>query len=548
LWAFEEQELETETVNSHCFPFRQIPHTTRLFLDYLDHTPSVQEFFPRSAHFLEWAKDEKSRVQYGQERRQRVVEILERQNRSFGSSSKTLENISAFRSGALALVTGQQVGLFGGPAFSLYKALTAVKFAAEAQKLGINCVPIFWLATEDHDLAEVNQARIPGPDGQLETLSSSARGANDAPVGGIVFGPEISELALRVENLLGECEATQLVRECYSPSETFGSAFAKFFSRLFADYGVIVLDGSDPEFDQIASPLYRQVIERSAELNRGLLTRNQQLQSAGYHQQVHVTPSTTPLFLMRNGSRLPVHAAASGKFLAGGEEITDSELLRLADSSPQTFSPNVLLRPVMQDYLLPTLAYVGGAAEVAYFAQVGTVYEALLGRTTPIVSRFSATLIEPKPQALLERYRLSFPDLFHGPEPLREKIGANLLGTNLQSSFEQVKTAIEKSMAAVQEALAHLDKTLVESAQNAESKMVYQLTNLQARAARAELRQSDVAERHARILSNALYPEKTLQEREFAGIYFAAKHGRELLNGLLETINPECVDHQLVSL
>jgi uncharacterized protein YllA (UPF0747 family) len=202
----------------------------------------------------------------------------------------------------------------------------------------------------------------------------------------------------------------------------------------------------------------------------------------------------------------------------------------------------------VQDYLLPTLAYVGGSAEVAYFAQAAAVYQSILGRVTPIVPRFSATLVEAKPQALLERYKLSFSDLFHGPEALRERIGSHLLGSNLQNSFQQAKTAMERSMIAVREALAHLDKTLVESAQNAESKMLYQLTNLQSRAARAELRHSEVADRHARFLSNTLYPEKTLQEREVAGVYFLAKHGRELLDGLLGTINPDCVDHQLVTL
>ena len=535
-------------MNSHCFPFRQIPHTTRLFLDYLESVPSVRQFFPLSPRFPEWAKDEADGVSYPAERRMRMAKILERQNRSFGATAKTLENISAFRSGALAIVTGQQVGLFGGPAFSLYKALSAIKLALEAKKLGLDCVPMFWLATEDHDLDEVNRTRIPAPDAQLETLISSARAADDAPVGTISFGPEISGLALRVENLLGENEITKLVRECYCPGETLGTAFAQLFSRLFADFGVIVLDGSDPELDQIASPLYREVIERSPELNQLLLKRDGELQTAGYHQQVHITSTTTPLFIYKNGSRIPVHSSGAGKFVISDEQVSRHGLLDLASSSPQSFSPNVLLRPVVQDYLLPTLAYVGGAAEVAYFAQVGAMYQALLGRITPIIPRFSATLIETKPQALLERYKLSFPDLFRGSDALREAIGAHLLGPNLQSSFQQVKAAVEKSMAAVQEALAHLDRTLVESAQNAESKMLYQLTNLQSRAARAELRHSEVADRHARLLSNTLYPDKTLQEREFAGIYFLAKYGREVLDGLLGTINPECVDHQLVNL
>ena len=535
-------------MNSHCFQFRQVPHTTRLFLDYLEYAPSTQQFFPRSPRFRDWAPDESARIEYPANRRDQLARILETQNKSFGASAKTLENVAAFRSGALAIVTGQQVGLFGGPAFSIYKALSAISLANEAQKLGIKCVPIFWLATEDHDLQEVNQVKVPAADATFETLATTARGAEDAPVGSISFGPEISELALRVENLLGgETEITKLLAECYCPGETFGSAFAKLFARIFASFGVIILDGSDPELDQIAAPLYREVVERSTELNHALLQRDEQLHAAGYHQQVRITSSSTPLFVIRNGSRIPVHAA-DGKFFIAAEEVSKQELLQLATSSPEAFSPNVLLRPVVQDYLLPTLAYVGGSAEVAYFAQVGTLYQALLGRVTPIVPRFSSTLIETKPQALLERYKLAFSDLFHGPEALRERIGSHLLGPNLQSSFQQAKTTLERSMSAVREALAHVDKTLVESAQNAESKMLYQLTNLQSRAARAELRHSEVADRHARLLSNSLYPDKTLQEREMAGIYFLAKHGRELLDGLLDTINPDCVDHQLVTL
>ncbi len=339
----------------------------------------------------------------------------------------------------------------------------------------------------------------------------------------------------------------RLLAECYRPGETFGTAFAKLFARLFADLGVILLDGSDPELDQIVAPVYRRVIEQCSDLNQKLFQRDEQLQSAGYHQQVRITPTSTPLLAMRDGSRIPVHTDA-GSFSIGDAQHSKQDLAALAASSPQTFSPNVLLRPVVQDYLLPTLAYVGGSAEVAYFAQAAALYEAILGRVTPIVPRFSATLIEAKPQALLEKHRLSLADVFQGPEPLRETIGARLLGPNLQASFDQATSTVEKSMAAVKETLAQLDKTLVESAENAESKMMHQITSLRARAARAETRQSEVAERHARVLSNNLYPEKALQERGFAGVYFLAKHGRELLGQLLETIDPNCLDHQLITL
>src|SRR5215469_9171930 len=155
-------------MNSYCLPFRQIPYSTDLFLDYLDFTPKVQHFYPRSPRFLEWEKDESNRIQYPAERRARIADILERQNKAFSAGPKTLENVAAFRRGAQAIVTGQQVGLFGGPVFSIYKALSAVKLANEAKKSGVDCVPVFWLATEDHDLEEVNQLQLPNAECVLD--------------------------------------------------------------------------------------------------------------------------------------------------------------------------------------------------------------------------------------------------------------------------------------------------------------------------------------------------------------------------------------------
>jgi bacillithiol biosynthesis cysteine-adding enzyme BshC len=535
-------------LNSQCLPFRQVPHATRLFLDFLDYKPSVHNFFPRSPRFLEWAYDEASHVRQPADRRKRVAEILERQNRGLEASAATLQNISRFREGAMAVVTGQQVGLFGGPAFSLYKALSAVKLANEARCLGVDCVPVFWLATEDHDLDEVNQAGIPTLDGALEPLKSSAFGGKDAPVGAIRFNAEISQTVEHAAALIGDSEITALLRETYRAGETFGSAFAKLFAKLFAEFGVILLDGSDPELDSIAKPVFQAAIDRSQQLNHALLSQDEGLNSAQYHQQVRITDSSTLFFVFKDGARVPVHAQAKGNFLIGDGAVSRRELLDLCESAPESFSPNVLLRPVIQDYLLPTLAYVGGSAEVAYFAQAKAVYQALLQRTTPIVPRFSATLIETKPKALLDKYKLAPQEVFLGPTELGDKIASRLLPPNLQSSFEEATRAVERSMSAVEQSLGLLDKTLTESARNAQSKMLYQITNLRARAARAELRQAEIVGRHAEFLSASLYPEKSLQEREFAGVYFLAKHGSDLLHQLLATIHPDCLDHQWVTL
>ena len=549
-------------MKAQCLSFAQVPHTSRLFIDYLAYSPSVQPFYPHSSNFSEWFKAESSAIQYDPSRRRRVSAILERQNKSWGASPQTFANLDRLRKGAAAVVTGQQVGLFGGPMFTIYKALTAVKLAEEASAAGVDSVPVFWLATSDHDLAEVNHVSLPGADGILRTLATSSHGVAGAPVSNVRLGDEILAVVEEAASLLGDSEASQWLRESYVPGETLGSAFARLFARLFGAWGVILLDASDAELHQVAAPIYRTAIERAEELNAALLHRGQALEKAGYSQQVKVTPSSVLLFAMHEGARTAIHRRGSGvnrggsgtaeEFVIGGaataEKLSSAELLDSIARAPENFSPNVLLRPVVQDYLLPTLAYTGGAAEAAYFAQVGVVYEMILGRVTPIVPRFSATLVEPKVERWLQKYEIAVPDTFHGAEVLGQKLASHTLPAGLQEAFERANMSVEESFSGLQEALAKLDPTLLEASQTGASKVRYQLDRLRERAMAAELRRSEVVRRHAEILSQTLYPENALQERGVAGIYFVAKLGTELLQSLHVTLRTECHDHQIIEL
>ncbi len=543
-------------MKAQCLQFRQIPHTTKLFTDYLSWAPSIQPFYSRSPHFSEWLKDETAAIRYDAARRARVADVLERQNRAWDASPKTIENIGRLRGGASAVVTGQQVGLFGGPLFSIFKALSTVKLARESTTAGFDCVPIFWLATTDHDLEEISHVSILGADGSLQKLSTTTHGVPDAPVGTVTFGSEIEALVEAAATALGDSEVTKYLRKAYRPGENFGSAFARLFSRMFADSGVILLDAADPELQRIAAPIYTAAVERATELDEALLARGKELEAAGYHQQVKVTPSSTLLFTVRDGSRIAVQrraktgsaASAEHEFLVKDEVVSPAEMLHRVQAEPEKFSANVLLRPVVQDYLLPTLAYVGGAAEIAYFGQGAVVYKALLGRATPILPRFSASIVEAKPRALLERYSMTVPDTFLGPEAVRESLAEHTLPADLQSAFDLASSSLKESLGAIQKSLERLDKTLVEAAANAGSKMEHQIEQLRSKAGRAELRQSEILGRHAEVLSNALYPNKVLQEREVGGIYFVARHGLELLQDLYGTLSTECLDHQIISL
>jgi bacillithiol synthase len=261
------------------------------------------------------------------------------------------------------------------------------------------------------------------------------------------------------------------------------------------------------------------------------------------------------LFTTRNGARTPISRramAAASEFVLDGEalneKLSQQQLIAEIDSHPEHFSPNVLLRPIVEDFLLPTLAYTGGAAEAAYFAQAGVVYEALLGRTTPILPRFSATIVEAKSQRLLEKHGVAISDIFEGPEALRQQIASKNLPRDLQAAFDTAKNSFDQNFSALKDKLEKLDKTLVDASETSRSKMQHQLEKLYAQAARAEAQKGELVSRHVEILSQSLYPNKGLQERAVGGIYFFARYGGDFLQQLYDTISSSCHDHQVIEL
>lgn len=533
-------------MKSECLAFTAIPHTTDLFRDYLYNFQRAQRFFAVDPRNVAAVRTHASAIRYDESRRQKVAEILEAQNRAFGASAATLENVGRFRAGAMAAVSGQQVGLFGGPLYSVLKVVSAVRLAHDLTAQGIECIPVFWLATEDHDLAEVNHATLLRIDGLPERLETSTRASKDAPVADVHFGTEITPIVERACALLGNDEIAAFLRDSYRPGESLGTAFGKLFARLFADFGVVLLDPSDPALHEIAKPVFRHVIEHAGALDDALLARGKELRDGGYHEQVKVTSESTLLFELRDGTRTVVHRA-NGGFSVGRERFSLEDLLQRIDDAPHRFSANVLLRPVVQDFLLPTVAYFGGAAEVAYFAQLAVVAENTLGRTTPILPRLSVTLVDARAQRLFQKYGISVASFFAGPEATRELLSSRSLPAGLQEQFEQSSTVVVGTLAELRKALEKLDPTLSDAAERSQRKMLYQLDRLRKRAAAAELRRNSEIARHAEWLSANLYPGKDLQEREISGISFVARYGKSLLEDLINVAGG-CPDHQIVEI
>ena len=238
-----------------CISFNSIPHTTRIFSDFLSYSPEIRKFFPTPPDVEHVAAFAKS-VPRDRERQARVADALEKQNRAWGASDSTLRNIQRLRDGAFAVVTGQQVGLFGGPLMSLFKAASVLALAGQLQNQGVDCVPVFWMATADHDLDEVNQALLLTHDFQLAPFTAKTAGVAGAPVAHLRFAEGTNEIVAEAAKLLGESLAADYLRQSYVEGETFSNAFAKLYTRMFREHGLIFLDPADPELHRIAAPLF----------------------------------------------------------------------------------------------------------------------------------------------------------------------------------------------------------------------------------------------------------------------------------------------------
>ncbi len=533
-------------MSENCIPYGQIPHSSKLFLDFLSRQEKVAEFYPRPAN-RSWLPEQARQIDYDPARRARVAAVLERQNETFGSGEATKRALQSFRDGAVVTITGQQVGIFGGPLYSFLKAASAINAANELNAAGVPAVPVFWLATEDHDLAEINHAYFPEGTEKVVRLSSTSKGQESAPVGRVVLSDEIKALSNEAARLLGDSSFSDALKNSYRPGETFGSAFGKLFAQMFRENGLILLDPLDPELHVIAAPVYAAAIGQAQEIDAALTARGKRLQALGYHEQVRVTSDSTLLFSMEGGKRRVIQRA-NGGFIVGAQKIGREDLLRRVAERPEDYSPNVLLRPVVQDYLLPTVTYFGGPAEVSYFAQAAVVYEQLLGRVTPVLPRLSATVVNQRMQRLLKRYNLKLTDLFHGSDNLAQLLASRTLPENLHESLNSTQNKLRNAIREMQDKLKVLDQTLVPAAEKAARKMEHQVGSLRARAARAELRKQDYLERDARELTANLYPMKTLQERLLAGVTFLSGSGPDLISRLVQAANMDCGSHQLICL
>jgi bacillithiol biosynthesis cysteine-adding enzyme BshC len=530
-----------DAITSDCYPVTVMPGQSRLFVDFC--AGALRAFLPLDeirgkrpplpAHWPE------------------LVRLLAAQN----PSPATEPAIESLAQGTGAILTGQQVGLFGGPLFSPFKAATAIARARRATAAGHPHTVIFWLASEDHDFAEINQAVFPASR-ELMTLTYAKAPESALPAGRIVLDESIAPLVERATELLGPSAATAALAAAYQPGRTFAQAFAEFYSAIFAAQGLLIVDASGRDFHRLGAPVLRAALERADEFHAALTERSQALEAAGYHAQVAVAPQSSLLFLIddKTGARLALKRIAptpnepNGLWLADGQRFSTADLLGILDAEPERISPAALLRPVFQDFLFSTSAQVGGSAEIAYLAQSSVLFERILGRQTPPIARFSATLIEPSIAKMLRRHELTLEQVFaeENAASLAQRLAARSMPVETKLKLAAAGNALDAELDALVGWLQSQDTGLGQSADTAAGKMRYQMNRLRTLAANFQLQRETTLSRHAESIFQTLYPGGVLQERVHGAAYYFARYGLELAETLCAEAEIGCAGHTVL--
>jgi bacillithiol synthase len=510
-----------------CVRHTEIPGTTKLFADLIYHFDRVEDLYPYRPNDIQTLK-RAAKFDFPDARRAALIQALTPLNR--GNPSLAL----LAQPGTVAIVTGQQVGLFSGPAYTVYKALTAIKAARELTEQGVPAVPVFWLATEDHDFAEVDHAWVFGPDNQPVKISIAGPADNGShPVGGIALRDvPLDQLRSALAGLPFADDAVAMVERAYQPGETMGSAFARMLKELFAPYGLLLIDPMQRAVREMAAPLMGEVVERMPELIDALMVRSKELVDRGYHAQVLVDKTTSLAFLLQDGQRISLRQ----------QRLSTEELVgRAAD-----LSPNALLRPVVQDYLLPTAAYIGGPAELAYLAQSQVLYGKLTGRQPAAIPRAFFTLLDERSHKRMVRYEVNPTDLFGGERALHDTIAARLVPEQLRARLDRTQAAFSTALDALRGDLDQFDVTLAAALATNRRKIEYQVGKIARKTATQIMARDEQATRDARSLNGLVFPEKHLQERFYSIVPFIAKFGPGLVDELYSAVRTDCPDHQFV--
>lgn len=538
--------------------FKEIPGNTKLFLDYLYDFDKVKGFYKYNFRDKEqFIAKFKQLSESPKEFRNELSTIINSQYKSFDPSSKTLKNISLLKNKeTVAVVTGQQLGILGGPLYTFYKIITAIKLCSHLSERYDNYyfVPVFWLEGDDHDFEEVRSINVLNDNNELLKISyndeATEEEQNRGSIGHLKLKESIGQFLKDYGNQLRNTEFKNSIMEnlksFYTEEKTFKEPFKKLLFWLFDQYGLVIFDPQDVKVKELLKPVFKKEIVDFRNHTEKLVNISASVEEL-YHAQVKIRPIN--LFYNYDEGRYVIEPIENEFRLKGKrKKFSLEEINNLIEAEPERFSPNVLLRPICQDFLFPTGFYIGGPSEVAYFAQILPLYEFYNIDPAIIYPRSSITILEKALKTVLDKYGLSVTDIFTDPNKLKNQVINNVSDKNLEEIFKETKNQIDLAFDNLKEKLFELDKTMGDVTSKYRLKVLGYIDELNGKATEAQKKRYEITLRQIDKASANLFPDMNLQERELSFFHFANKYGVDVLKKIFDGLVINKFEHQVIEL
>ncbi|KAB2907322.1 MAG: bacillithiol biosynthesis cysteine-adding enzyme BshC [Ignavibacteriales bacterium] len=538
--------------------FRDIPGQSPLFLDYLYNFKNVAKYYIKDfrneqiyePHF----RDVLSK--YPTDRRE-LAAAIKNQYLNKRISVKTSRNIKFLEEkNTLVIATGQQLGIAGGPLYTIYKTISAIKLAADLTEKfpDFNFVPVFWLAGDDHDFREIQSINVINKESKLEKITYSIDEDPEkdfGSVGSMILESDIEDFFTQLRSSLRETEFTNdvitFLSGIYEKGRTIADSFTEMMYKFFDKYGLVICNPQTEEIKRLLIPVFRHEIENYRTHASKLIQVSAGLDEE-YHAQVKIRPIN--IFINNETGRHLLDPLENDEFRLKRKKVkfTKDELLQLLETSPEIFSANVILRPICQDYLFPTAFYIGGPAEVAYFAQIVQLYK-MFNLATPIAyPRLSATIVEKSVQTLLQRFGITIEDFFKLKREIFNKVASMISEYDIDGKFQDAEGKLAEVYDDLKNYLADVENTLADPVEKSKIKALQHLSDLKAKAEAARLRKHENTMNRLDKSYALLLPENNLQERELNYFYFANKYGLGFFEYLIEKLQINEHDHSVIFL
>ena len=517
-----------------CLPFRSTGFFSNLILDYIEEKQNLKPFYNRfpSIDNFKSQMEEKSKS-YKQDNRKALVEVLNTQYKSLSTSEVTQQHIDLLQEDSTYTVTtGHQLNLFTGPLYFLYKIVSTINLAKQLKEKhpDSNFVPVYWMASEDHDFEEINFFNF--KQNKLEWKRKAEGAVGHLPTAGL------KDLAKIIEKEFGKSENAEylkgLFKVAYLEYETLASATQFLANELFGKHGLVILDADDTRLkskfsNQIKNDLLYHTAFRQTEKQAEKLTQ------LGYNIQVN--PREINLFYMHDGIRERIVKQDDNYYVLETElEFSEQEILALVDKHPERFSPNVVMRPLYQEVILPNLAYIGGGGELAYWLELKALFDAESVDFPFLMLRNSALLFSDKTAKKLKKLQVQIQDLFLSPDALEAQ--QTKKNSAIEINFESQKQALKKQFENLYSIATHTDKSFYGAVAAQEKKQKNGLDHLEKRLLKAQKRKLKEENQRVLELQEMLFPNHSLQERtlNFSEIY--EDYGEKLILKLIEELDP----------